>query len=207
MAAFRTKVRAQEVDWEKEYQKSQIWERRPHEYSALATKIVPAGSVLDLGCGEGYDCLYFASLGYDVTGIDISSTAIKRMVENAKRMDVNVRGFACDILDFYIEHNYDIIVSYGVLHFLGDQFGRYLAKLKQKTKPRGVHAFYIFSNRGDFYNIAKQRFHFPTEEGMVGLYGDWKILKLDQKNVELFIRGDRGEILHNDMIKILVQKP
>ena len=32
--------------------------------------------ILELGCGQGRDCLFFAELGYNVTAIDISEKAI-----------------------------------------------------------------------------------------------------------------------------------
>ena len=36
----------------------------------------PTGEVLDLGCGEGLYSLLFAAEGYELTGVDISPSAI-----------------------------------------------------------------------------------------------------------------------------------
>lgn len=200
------RIRECPVYWETEYQKSNLWEKKPHRYSYLASKYVKKGKVLDLGCGEGYDCLFFASKGYDVSGIDISPTAIEKMLKEAKRKNLRIKGLIRDITKFSIKDKYDIIVSYGTLHFLGEKFISYLFSLNDKINPNGIHAFYIFGNKGDFYRIAKHRFYFPSAQQLKNVYHDWKILKFEKKNVELLIRGDRGEILHNLMFKILVQK-
>lgn len=58
----------------------EIWGRGP---SAAAVSLVKSKilrkkcSILDLGCGYGRDCKYFAEKGFMVTGIDWSSRAIR----------------------------------------------------------------------------------------------------------------------------------
>ena len=42
----------------------------------ISEKIKPCKTI-DLGCGTGHYSIYFASLGFKVTGVDISPTAIK----------------------------------------------------------------------------------------------------------------------------------
>jgi ubiquinone/menaquinone biosynthesis C-methylase UbiE len=46
-------------------------------------KTIPGNRVLDLGCGPGHDAYQFAKLGYEVIGLDYSST----MIEAAKKFD------------------------------------------------------------------------------------------------------------------------
>ncbi len=205
---FRKK-RSADVNWEEEYRtaKKRLWRSKPHTFSRLARQRVPVGKVMDIGSGEGYDCLYFARAGYQVTALDISSTTIKTLLSVAREHHLMIRGHVQDIKKFPIRSSYDIFVSYGVLQFLGRKFKRYLLGLKKKTVPGGVHAFYIFGNKGDFYSLAKHRFHFPSEKELRSLYADWKILKFKKKNTRLLIRGDHGETLYNSMFKILVQKP
>ena len=43
------------------------------------------GSVLDIACGDGRNALFLAEKGFDVTGIDFSSEALKRLNKFAKR--------------------------------------------------------------------------------------------------------------------------
>lgn len=194
------------VDWEERYRKTKtrLWKPKAHAYSRRAARYVENGRVLDLGSGEGYDCLYFARKSYQVTAIDISPTAIKRLLRTAKQRRLPIKGLVKNITEFAVRSPYDIIVSYGVLHFLGIRFKSYLLHLKRNTLPGGVHAFYIFGNRGDFYSIAKQRFYFPSEKELKNIYADWKILKFEKKNIRLLVtKGDNGEILYNTLFKIL----
>lgn len=202
----KIKIRTKQVDWEGEYKQAELWEKKPHEYSILAAQQISQGRVLDLGCGEGYDCLYFASKGYKVTGVDISQSAINHVNDEAEKNKVKINTIRGDIGELCLGGNYDLILSYGVLQFLGLDFDSYMNQLKEITKKQGIHSFYIFGNKGDFYNIAEHRFSFPSEEKIKKLYSNWDILKFETKNTELLMRGDNGEQLHNLMYKILARK-
>lgn len=49
----------------------------------------PPKKILDAGCGTGKDCIYFATHGYEVCGIDISSGMLKKAIENSKSLKIN----------------------------------------------------------------------------------------------------------------------
>ena len=53
---------------------------------------------IDLGCGTGNYAIYLVSIGFDVTGIDISQTAIKIAKENAKKKRVKCDFLVTDVL-------------------------------------------------------------------------------------------------------------
>ena len=70
---------------------------------AVLTKLVESGEVkpcktIDLGCGTGNYSIYLASVGFDVTGIDISPTAIKIAKQNAKKKKVKCNFLVADAL-------------------------------------------------------------------------------------------------------------
>ena len=75
-------------------------------------------TVLDLGCGQGRDSYLFASKGMDVTGVDISPTGIKQMVEYAKKNGYTVNGVVCDILEYSTDSHFNIILLDRTLHML-----------------------------------------------------------------------------------------
>ena len=53
---------------------------------------------IDLGCGAGNYAIYLASVGFDVTGVDISPSAIALADANAKKNSITCRFVAADIL-------------------------------------------------------------------------------------------------------------
>lgn len=203
-----SKRREKPVDWEKQYKTSRkkLWAKKPHAYSRLATTYVKKGRVLDIGSGEGYDCLFFAQKGFAVNAMDISRTAVNQLLATAKKHRLPIHGIVGDVCRTPVKKMYDVVVSYGALQFLGSKFPAYLKNIKKKTKAGGVNAFYVFGNKGDFYDLAKHRFYFPSEKELKELYADWKIVKFQKKRVRLLITGDKGEALYNTMFKILARK-
>ncbi len=67
--------------------------RAPKEDRAEA---LSGARVLDLGCGEGKNARYFASLGARVSGIDISDVAIARAKEEGGAGGAASRAGACE---------------------------------------------------------------------------------------------------------------
>ncbi len=55
-----------------------------------------ARRILDLGCGEGQHMLYLAKRGFEVYGVDLSSTAIERAKDLLKKNGVKARVIRCD---------------------------------------------------------------------------------------------------------------
>ena len=72
--------------WEERYASvEQLWSGRPNDWlPELAAGWTP-GSALDIGCGEGDDALWLAARGWEVTGVDLSPTAVGRLRDGARR--------------------------------------------------------------------------------------------------------------------------
>ncbi|NJP33005.1 class I SAM-dependent methyltransferase [Micromonospora thermarum] len=83
-------VRPPDVDaeaarfWDELYgQRDQIWSGRPNPHLVDVAGPLPAGTALDLGCGEGADAIWLAGRGWRVTAVDISATALDRAAARA----------------------------------------------------------------------------------------------------------------------------
>ncbi|MFL5340004.1 MAG: class I SAM-dependent methyltransferase [Gemmataceae bacterium] len=63
----------------------------------LAEFAVPPGRAVELGCGTGSNAVWLAQQGFEVTGIDISPTAIDRAKQRAAAAGVAVRFLAADV--------------------------------------------------------------------------------------------------------------
>ncbi|MDD7581295.1 class I SAM-dependent methyltransferase [Corynebacterium sp. 32222D000AT] len=90
------------------YQESdRVWSGNPN--AALVSFVSdapapPAGTALDIGCGEGADVVYLASRGWHVVGIDLVDVAIERsqqlLAEQVPDVAARVQLEAIDFRDF-----------------------------------------------------------------------------------------------------------
>jgi SAM-dependent methyltransferase len=75
----------QSQHWDTRYTErgDRMWSGRPNgtlvvEVAALTAAGLTPGTVLDVGCGEGADAIWFAQQGWQVTAIDVSPLAVAR---------------------------------------------------------------------------------------------------------------------------------
>lgn len=101
---------------------------------------LPAGAtILDVGCGPGWLSEYFARLGYQVTGLDISPELIRIAEERLARLPfgldhespVKFRFVVHDIELEPLPENFDAIICYDALHHFSDEHAvmRHLAAM------------------------------------------------------------------------------
>lgn len=202
------KIRKKPVDWRSIYQNAptNIWDSHPHEFTRFAAELAPKGNAIDLGCGEGYDSLFLAEKGFAVTAVDVSKVALSGLSDVAKSRGLDISTNEDDVRTFKFSKPLSLLTSYGVLHFLGDNSQKQMKHFQEATIDRGIHSLYVFGDTGDFYDIAHEKFWFPSMKDLEGLYAEWDVNRIEEKNIEMLIRGDNGELLHNNMIKLLAQK-
>jgi ubiquinone/menaquinone biosynthesis C-methylase UbiE len=99
--------------------------------------------VIDLGCGEGRDSIYLAKHGFDVTGVDISVSAIDKARARCKKEDVYVNFIVGDVcsLMFIRDATYDLAIDVGCLQFIIDvqERIRYLSSIFRVLKDGGLY--------------------------------------------------------------------
>ena len=75
--------------WEEHYGRHErVWSGKPNPVLVDVVGSLPAGTALDLGCGEGGDAIWLAGLGWRVTAVDVSDTALDRASTEATRAGV-----------------------------------------------------------------------------------------------------------------------
>lgn len=94
--------------------------------------------ILDIGCGEGRDCLFLMKQGYDVQAIDISEEAIRYCRQRAGKENES-RFHALDVCEENPEESFDFIYSVATLHMLVLQQDRerYLSFIKNHLSEGG----------------------------------------------------------------------
>ncbi|OCT13352.1 XRE family transcriptional regulator [Paenibacillus pectinilyticus] len=127
------------------------WGNEPNAACYQLLQLMPPKQhlkLLDIGCGEGKDAVFFARNGYDVTAFDISDAGIEKTKRLADKIDVHVNVFKADILDFRLDSNFDIIYSSGVLNYIKPEYRNELFNnYKQFTNSNGLHCLNVFVNK------------------------------------------------------------
>jgi SAM-dependent methyltransferase len=91
---------------------------------AVALALPPGARILDIGCGSGWLCEYFARFGYNVTGLDISPDLIEMARERLRSVPFGAdhetaptyRFLVHDIEAAALDETFDAIICYDALH-------------------------------------------------------------------------------------------
>ena len=159
--------------------------RRPDEYilgtapsrfaRMLRPLLAPGARVLELGCGEGRDSVFFASSGCDVTAVDISSAGLRKAERLARVVGVEVRWVRGDAARYQPSERFDFVYSCGAIHYVPRRLrARLLARVKAATNPRGIHAHLVFADR-TVYVEGNERIDYFTAGELGRVYADWRI--------------------------------
>ena len=90
-----------------------VWSGRPNAALVDAVADLVPGTALDLGCGEGGDVLHLARLGWRVTGVDVSDTAIARAAAHAAQAGLaeRTRFERLDLGPEFPEGTFDLVCA------------------------------------------------------------------------------------------------
>lgn len=79
--------------WEELYGSAEtVWSGLPNPQLVAEAEGLTPGRALDVGCGEGGDALWLAGRGWQVTAVDISTTALQRGGMHAAAAGADVAG-------------------------------------------------------------------------------------------------------------------
>jgi len=121
-----------------------IWDTPvPEEIHAIAEgpEALPAGSVLDLGCGSSGNVGYLARHGWDATGVDFSAAAIQKAVKSARGLagTTFIRGDVTKLTEQGITGPFDLVIDNGCYHSLSaDDKTAYIREVAAVMKPRAL---------------------------------------------------------------------
>ena len=108
------------------------------------------GQILELGCGAGNVALMFSKLGYQLSGIDISETAIEWAKDRYKKAGFEGHFYQGQAFDLKMFPNqfFDSVVDGNCLHcILGNDRKKLYNDVKRVLKPEGI--FYISTICGE----------------------------------------------------------
>ncbi len=161
--------------------KTNYWDFKPSSMAYKVLELAPPLNkelhLLDIGCGEGGNAIFFAKNGYKVTGFDFSTVGLQKTQESAKKHNVDIHCFHQDINDFQCKENFDIIFSSGTLQYLlPDKRESLIENLKLHTNQNGLHVLHTFVKK-PFVKLAPDAE--PQENlwdsgQLLYFYRDWK---------------------------------
>lgn len=110
----------------------------------LKGRFTPDMKILDAGCGEGRNAVYFINSGYQVFGIDENELAIQyiRYLSKSLKPDYDAHRFQVGKLEEIPFHTsaFDAVICSAVLHFAGDEtnFWQMMNEILRVLKPGGI---------------------------------------------------------------------
>jgi len=157
-------------------------------------KVRPCKTI-DLGCGVGNYAIYLSSIGFDVTGIDISSTAIKIAQKNAKKKGVKCNFLVADVLGDLneVKQTFDFAYDWELLHHIyPEKRKKYIENVCKILNPGGKYLSVCFSDKDlQFGGTGKYRktplgtiLYFSTEEELSDLFEPYFSIK-ELKTIEI----------------------
>jgi len=168
--------------YEDAYSKDEyFWGVKPSHMCLKVLELMPPTTplkLLDIGCGEGKDAVFFARCGYNVSAFDISDAGLEKLKRLADSAHVSINAFKANILDYRLNCKYDVLFSSGALHYIKpDLRGEIMRNYIEHTNIEGINAFHVFVKK-PFINPApeKEAQSFPWLSGQLfTYYHDWFI--------------------------------
>ena len=176
--------------WEEAYQdeKAVAFSIEPNmtirEYEYLLNK---QSKIIEAGCGEGQNVLYLAKQGYcNVDAFDISENGIAKLRKRCQMEGIQVNAFMADLITYQFEQQYDMIMSFGTLHFVQkSDWKAFINRAKECTNIGGIHIMQIFTDTVPASkDIAPFAIGLAKDEEIKELYNDWEILQFKSYTFE-----------------------
>jgi len=124
------------------------WGSRPSAICYRVLELMPPEQplkLLDIGCGEGRNAVFFARNGYEVMAFDLSAVGVEKTKKLAAEVGVSLTAFTADLLEFRLAKSFDILFSTGTLHYIPKELrAEILDNYKRFTNPDGIHVFSVF---------------------------------------------------------------
>lgn len=124
--------------WDKLYAgRAPVTDPRPNAVLKQLAPDWPAGTALDLGCGQGGDALWLARQGWKVTATDISAVAVDRLSTLARTHELSIDAQCHDLAESFPAGSFDLVSA----HYLHTSFdldrSAVLRRTAQALRPGG----------------------------------------------------------------------
>lgn len=168
------------TQWDEKYSRPTfIYGKSPAQFLAENYHYIPyEGSVLDMGMGEGRNAVFLAQKGYKVTGIDISSVAVKKSYLLAQEFGVKIKGVVASLSDYKIPPaSFDAIVCF---YYVDRSL---VEKIKGWLKPGGILIYEAYTTREKAKARKQDQLDdelYLKEQELLKLFPGMRVLKYEE---------------------------
>ena len=101
------------AEWDARYTGNErLWSGAPNATLVSEIARLPAGRVLDVGCGEGADAIWLAEQGWQVTALDVSQVALDRAAAQAVDRGVTITWLHAGLVEAQLaEDSFDLVTA------------------------------------------------------------------------------------------------
>ncbi|HIH45148.1 MAG TPA: class I SAM-dependent methyltransferase [Candidatus Methanoperedenaceae archaeon] len=187
--------------WNREHERN-CW-KGPYSLR-LFEKYMRKGTVLDAGCGSGRYTIPLASRGFNTTGIDVATKAIRRMLDTAGARGLQVDSAAADVTRLpFRDSSFDAVMCYGMLqHLLVDERKMAISELSRVLKKGGYMFIEVFGEedmrsggdeveKGSYRRKSGVIYHYFSWDELNWLLGGFELVELTERKSNCVFRGVR----------------
>lgn len=167
--------------WDQKYSRPTfVYGKSPVQFLAENYHFIPfEGTVLDMGMGEGRNAVFLAQKGYKVTGVDISSVAVKKAYLLSQEFGVKIKGVVASLHDYKVPPNsFDAIVCF---YYVDRSL---VEKIKSWLKPGGILIYEAHTTREKEKTTRKKELleedTFLREQELLKLFPGMRVLKYEE---------------------------
>ncbi|MWA15772.1 SAM-dependent methyltransferase [Streptomyces sp. BA2] len=174
-----------ELFWERHYRSRRPGAARVTPLLAETASPLFPGAALDLGCGAGGDTIWLAQRGWQVTAVDISTTAVERVRERAGELGLaeRVSTEQHDLADSFPAGRFDLVSAQYFHTPLQLSRGRVLGTAAKALRPGGLLLIVDHGSTAPWSWNQDPGIHYPTPtETAAELDLDpahWSVLRAD----------------------------
>ena len=161
--------------------------------------------LLDVGCGEGRDSIFFAQNGCQVTGFDASEVGVQKSIALAKELNLPINFFQADINQYRLDTDFDIVFSSGAIHYIPENLREgIVTNYKEFTNAGGLHV----------HTVPVHKPFFPRDPYADPMEQDWRsgeiLMYYHDWEVEFFLEEIQDDVKSGfkfPINRIIVRKP
>ncbi len=166
------------TQWDEKYSRPTfIFGKSPAQFLSENYHFIPfEGTVLDMGMGEGRNAVFLAQKGYKVTGVDISSVAVRKAALLAQEFGVKIKGVVASMNEYRPSAPFDAIVCfYYVDRALID-------KIKSWLRPGGILIYEAFTTREKIKRGSSEvnDHEYLKEQELLKIFPGMRVLKYEE---------------------------